>query len=223
MRSKGKIHTLILTCIVRDRGNPQTKEFVYRRWTRNNSNKDVDDMVYDLTTAYQKCVYHAKGLPDSPESRAKVSELANQAPNLTLNVPRAITDRAEIVVFAFVGVLVQVLILVISAFTTYYWRFQSGGSAIAAYGYPCFLIGTRPLTLLEWGHGCGKAYPGSVKADCPQKALPVMNRDEICTQEQPLGLSDVTIQEVYHCAVARCCVRVCTTHYNPSCRPSNCS
>lgn len=91
--------------------------------------------------AHRKGVYRAKGLLDSAEDHHRVAELTRQAPNLTLNVPKAVPSRFEVKAFAYVGILIQLLILVTSALTTYHWKLQSGGSAIATYGYPCFFLG----------------------------------------------------------------------------------
>lgn len=98
-------------------------------------------MVYDLKTAHHKGVYRAKGLLDSAEDHRRVAELTRQAPNLTLNVPKALSSRFEVKAFAYVGIVTQLLILITSALTTYHWKLQSGGSAVAKYGYPCFFLG----------------------------------------------------------------------------------
>jgi len=98
-------------------------------------------MVYDLKMAHHKGVYHAKGLQDSAEDHRRVADLTRQAPNLTLNVPNALPSQFEVKAFAYVGILIQLLILITSALITYYWKLQSQGTTMAKYGYPCFFLG----------------------------------------------------------------------------------
>lgn len=122
-------------------------------------------MVFDLNEAYEKGIYQAREPSDRTKTLAvKMRELTRQAPNLTLNVPGALSNSTEVRFFALVGVLIQVLILVISAFTTYHWKLRSGGSSVATYGYPCFLVGMLTTAILDMSNKASKAYqsvPGS--------------------------------------------------------------
>ena len=67
-------------------------------------------------------------------------ELTAQAPNLTLNVTKAVSSRTQTCVFASFGVLIQLAVWTSSGLATYHWRLYSG-RAIESYGYPLFLSG----------------------------------------------------------------------------------
>ncbi|KAL5049837.1 hypothetical protein BDW71DRAFT_204528 [Aspergillus fruticulosus] len=132
------------TEIVRERGIPQTKEFIYRKIDQNDGPADVEGhrIVFDLKTACQHGIMTgSRPRLDDPRTRGVSMEalhaemirhairVMKQAPNLTLNVPDATLS-----------------VLVIAALVTYHWRVPDQGSMVVSYGFPVFALGTVTLS-----------------------------------------------------------------------------
>lgn len=64
-----------------------------------------------------------------------------------LNVDRAVAPRWQLWLFAWIGIVAQLAVLVFGALTTYHWKFEKGGAPIALYGYPCTLAGTLTVSV----------------------------------------------------------------------------
>jgi len=75
-----------------------------------------------------------------------LDNLLTSAPNIILNVPEAVASRWELWAFAFIGIMLQLAVLVFGALTTYHWKFMKGGAPIAGYGYPCTIAGTLAVS-----------------------------------------------------------------------------
>ncbi|KAF3798727.1 hypothetical protein GCG54_00008181 [Colletotrichum gloeosporioides] len=74
--------------------------------------------------------------------------------NLTLNTRSAPASKLELWSWAALGIALQTIALVFPGITTHYWKWNKGDSPVAAYGYPCFVVGTVSLTigLILCGH-----------------------------------------------------------------------
>ncbi|KAG4441845.1 hypothetical protein IFR05_002646 [Cadophora sp. M221] len=81
------------------------------------------------------------------DEKTLIDKLLSSAPNIILNVDRAVAPRWQLWLFAWIGIISQLAVLVFGALTTYHWRFEKGGAPIALYGYPCTLAGTLTVSV----------------------------------------------------------------------------
>ncbi|KAH7311891.1 hypothetical protein BKA65DRAFT_157187 [Rhexocercosporidium sp. MPI-PUGE-AT-0058] len=96
-----------------------------------------------LNNSQEICVEQLEHL----NQKTLVDKLLSSAPNIILNVDQAVAPRWELWLFAWIGIIVQLSVLVFGALTTYHWRFEKGGAPIALYGYPCTLAGTLTVSV----------------------------------------------------------------------------
>jgi hypothetical protein len=92
----------------------------------------------------------------SPEELHKIS---NEPPSLTLNAQRPSVGPLELWIWVSCGLLLQLGVLAVPALTQYHWKWTEGGGPVAAYGYPCFLIGT--LAVIVGLLGCSHIIEGT--------------------------------------------------------------
>ena len=71
-----------------------------------------------------------------------VKKLANQPPNLILNVHGTFPNIGELRAFVTIGIALQLVAVAIPAIMTYHWRKPKGSNPIQDYAYPTFLLGT---------------------------------------------------------------------------------
>jgi len=76
-----------------------------------------------------------------------VKRLANQPPNLILNVYNTFPKSAELWAFAMIGMALQLVAVAIPAIMTYHWRKPKGSQPVQDYAYPTFLLGTCLLVM----------------------------------------------------------------------------
>ncbi|KAL4862741.1 hypothetical protein BDV12DRAFT_39237 [Aspergillus spectabilis] len=146
--------------IVRERGGPQTKEFIYRPVDKSTKLTELIDskIVYDLRTAceegFMTIRQSSRGIsrwlqPNAPPlidpHRRAIDcaiRLMQQAPNLTLNITKAIKSPLATWAFAALGIAIQLAVLVIASLVTYHWQLAENGYSVVQYGFPLFLIGS---------------------------------------------------------------------------------
>ncbi|KAI4643017.1 hypothetical protein J4E93_007086 [Alternaria ventricosa] len=68
--------------------------------------------------------------------------IADQPPNLTLNVHDALPKSRELWIFAVFGIALQFAAVAVPAVMTYHWRKPKGADLVQDYAYPTFLVGT---------------------------------------------------------------------------------
>ncbi|CAE7211465.1 hypothetical protein HRS9139_09262 [Pyrenophora teres f. teres] len=73
--------------------------------------------------------------------------LAQQPPNITLNIDKTITSHQETWSFAAFGVALQTVALVIPGIMTYHWKEEKDGGLVQDYAYPTFLVGSLALII----------------------------------------------------------------------------
>ncbi|KAF2497800.1 hypothetical protein BU16DRAFT_325830 [Lophium mytilinum] len=125
--------------VVRQYGVPDTKEMIIVL--------DYDtSRVLGLVDACSK-----KYLREAPNQIVKdmqtyssvaLSELANGAPNITLNIRGSTVSKYELWFYTALGIVCQTVALVIPALGTYYWNWPKGDFPAPSYGYPCYAIGS---------------------------------------------------------------------------------
>jgi len=71
-----------------------------------------------------------------------VNKLANQPPNLILNVHNTFPKGGELWAFVMMGMALQFVAVTIPAIMTYHWREPKGTKPVQDYAYPTFLLGT---------------------------------------------------------------------------------
>lgn len=139
---------------MRERGRPKTKEFVYQPVNRNTGSTDLlnSKIVYDLKTACEERILKiSQPQYQAPEPAEEIkravesaTRLMKQAPNLTLNVTKAITSPGTTWAFAALGVIIQLGVIVVASLVTYHWHLAENGFSRVRYGFPLFLIGRVP-------------------------------------------------------------------------------
>ncbi|KAB8076124.1 hypothetical protein BDV29DRAFT_189726 [Aspergillus leporis] len=146
--------------IVRERGMPRTKEFIYLPVDAKAALAEwrASRIVYDLRTACEERLMQitksTRKIPwrrqsdgtslidDRTRAVEYAKRLMQQAPNLTLNVTKAITSPIETWTFAVLGITIQLAVLVVASLVTYHWGLGQSGYSIVEYGFPLFLIGS---------------------------------------------------------------------------------
>jgi len=117
-----------------------------KQFTRNVGEEDTREIME--SDARKLAVALSRQEEDGTKRAWELMEkLANQPPNLTLNVHNAISTSRELWAFASVGVVLQFVIALIPALMTYHWRTAKGTKAVQDYAYPTFLTGTCLLVV----------------------------------------------------------------------------
>lgn len=139
--------------IVRAVGEPRMKVFLIRKYS------DQSFQVFDLKEVIKACDYvsdyslqvtwsdwtikwRVKTEIEDQEDWEDTGLLDSLAPNITLNVKGSVVSPTESWISVIVGILVQGMVLTVSALVVYSWNWQKSGRSLSGYGYPCFLIGT---------------------------------------------------------------------------------
>jgi hypothetical protein len=123
--------------IVRALGNPEgMKELIVVDTSRakDTTNVRVLDLKQAVQEKYLRC-------DDEIEPEA-LEKLANEPPNITLNIKGSTASFKELWIWAIVGLFLQLFALLMPGLATYYWQWPKGERVAAAYGYPCFVVGT---------------------------------------------------------------------------------
>jgi hypothetical protein len=138
---------------------PRTKEFIYLPVDAKAALAEwrASRIVYDLRTACEERLMQitksTRKIPwrrqsdgtslidDRTRAVEYAKRLMQQAPNLTLNVTKAITSPIETWTFAVLGITIQLAVLVVASLVTYHWGLGQSGYSIVEYGFPLFLIG----------------------------------------------------------------------------------
>lgn len=87
-----------------------------------------------------------------------IDDISGAAPNLALNVKNATAPTWELWSWAVLGIVLQLTAMAIPGLATYYWKWGKGGSPVASYGYPCFLVGTS--LVVAGAMACGHVIEG---------------------------------------------------------------
>lgn len=137
--------------------------------------------VLDINGAVNRNILKPSNTFPTEEERLKIS---NGAPNIALNVQNSTASPIQLVACATIGTLLQLGALVFPAMSTYYWKWTKGGSAIAAYGYPCFAAGT--VMIVIGMIFCGRVIEGSTTEQefAPEHPAPdirIMRLQKACT------------------------------------------
>lgn len=141
--------------VVRQTGESKTKEYFYlTAWdlpgiAPNSVILAVQESSRGILYPCQFRSFKAVGDSEQPGEHGSyiAKMLANKAPNLTLNIERAIPEGWKVWLFLSIGILIQLGALTINAFVVYYWRWLRAGNIVATYGYPVWAIGTTSMTL----------------------------------------------------------------------------
>jgi len=125
----------------------------------------------------------ASEILETPVGDDKVPDISNGAPNIALNVRNSTASPIELWIWAIAGTVLQCSALIFPAVTTYYLGWKKGSYAVAAYGYPCFAIGT--FAVVVGMILCGRVIEGSTtehdfKLRNPQSAR-IMRLQRACT------------------------------------------
>ncbi|KAL4981822.1 hypothetical protein BDW68DRAFT_196064 [Aspergillus falconensis] len=132
------------TEIVRERGIPQSKEFIYRKIDQNDRPADVEGhrIVFDLKTACQHGIMtSSRPRLDDPRTRGCQSSAKPDPQRTKRNCSPVLTWA-----FAVFEILAQLSVIVIAALVTYHWRVPDQGSRVVSYGFPVFALGTVTLS-----------------------------------------------------------------------------
>lgn len=135
--------------VVRVAGQPSTTQYILDKTMKRRS-------IWTLSEALKRNVY----LQDS--SHTDVDDPIH-APNLTINVQNAISLSWQLLTLVMIGIIIQLLAFVLSAFIVYGWSWRAGSEMISSYGFPCYLAGT---VLLTFGLlGCARVIQNNSRVD----------------------------------------------------------
>lgn len=158
--------------IVRVAGQPATFQYILNKARE-------PETIMTLSEALKQKFYRQS-------SNQTDVEIPSVAPNLTLNVRGAIPLSWESLTIFMIGTIIQVMILVLSAFTVYLWSWRAGSNMISSYGFPCYLVGTILLTfgLL----GCARVIQRSSRVHelVPGESADALSPSDVPAKYQPL-------------------------------------
>lgn len=73
--------------------------------------------------------------------------LHKRAPNLTMNIDKTIPAPGRVLLYLGLGLFIQAMVVAVNATVVYYLHWPRGRSAVAAYGYPLWALGTLCISL----------------------------------------------------------------------------
>lgn len=161
--------------VVRVAGQPSTTQYILDKTMKRRS-------IWTLSEALKRKVY----IQDS--SHTDVEDPIH-APNLTINVQNAISLSWQLLTLVMIGIIIQILAFVLSAFIVYGWSWRAGSEMISSYGFPCYLAGT---VLLTFGLlGCARVIQNNSRVDelSPRKSP---------TEYQPLCVQKACTVDAKH-------------------------
>lgn len=82
---------------------------------------------------------------DLDEIELITSLMRKKAPNLTMNIPNAITDPMHLWRCVFIGAILQCLVFVFNAYVVYHEQWLRAGARVASYGFPLWASGTLSI------------------------------------------------------------------------------
>lgn len=123
--------------VVRVLGSPDLVELIYRVDGKGHFAADQNGGVYDLKSAVSEGLYRLKyqNGPDTPP-------VAKEAPNLLLNICGTGAGRLESTIYAIVGVIAQLAVLVWCILVVAVWKISKGGNEVKPYALPLTIAGT---------------------------------------------------------------------------------
>ena len=158
--------------IVRVAGQPATFQYILNKGR-------MPETIMTLSEALKQNLY-------CQNSNQTDVEIPSVAPNLTLNVRGAIPLSRESLTICVIGTIMQVMTLVLSAFTVYLWSWRAGSNMISSYGFPCYFVGTILLTfgLL----GCARVIQRSSRVHelIPRESADALPQRYVSAEYQPL-------------------------------------
>ena len=115
----------------------------------------------DRMPPYQICDYkYRQGFGrrhesfDSEESEISSEDLSKEtdrvsrkAPNLIINIPKAIPTRSSIWIWVFIGLLIQSVVFIINGLGVFYYHWPRTKYKVASYGFPIWAVGTILITI----------------------------------------------------------------------------
>ncbi|KNG50971.1 2-oxoisovalerate dehydrogenase subunit mitochondrial precursor [Stemphylium lycopersici] len=129
--------------LMRDR-NPHAGNGTYMgdlgTLSENDVIEEVDPKVPEFLSPLLKLLDY--GLRPPP---LKPQDLAQQSPNITLNIHKALVGQRELWLLGVLGMCMQIVALAIPAFMTYYWKEKKGDRPVQNYAYPLYLAGSCVL------------------------------------------------------------------------------
>lgn len=123
--------------IARVLGSPDLVELVYRVDHQGNFLMDNNGGVYDLRGAVENEVLYLKSRK-TPKTLSKLKE----PPNLVLNVCGAGIGEWELWLYAILGVILQLAVLVWCILAVKHMKYRKGGVEVEEYALPLTIIGT---------------------------------------------------------------------------------
>ncbi|KAH8755140.1 hypothetical protein F5882DRAFT_308120, partial [Hyaloscypha sp. PMI_1271] len=118
--------------IIRQTGESKITEFVFDSKYGRYEDDGVVDWTPDITSSVGGPPKH---------------EFSKRAPNIILNIEKAIPQPRTVLLFTIFGALIQSMVIIVNALAVYYWHWPRGSSAVASYGYPVWATGTISITL----------------------------------------------------------------------------
>ncbi|PMD34990.1 hypothetical protein L207DRAFT_436420, partial [Hyaloscypha variabilis F] len=141
--------------VVRQTGESKTTEIVYdSAWADTPlSNSKPTEGVRDCEPtvaphSLEITLYSRPRNPYSPDTyEFWKNEGEKRAPNLTLNIDKTVPEPGKVLLCLGIGLLIQAAVIIVNATVVYYLRWPRAGSAVAAYGYPTWIVGTLCISL----------------------------------------------------------------------------
>ena len=161
--------------VVRVAGQPSTIQYILDKTSKRR-------MIWTLSEALKRNIY----VPNSSDIDA---ENPNYAPSLTINVQNAISLSWQLLTLVIIGIIIQIMAFVLSAFIAYGWSWRAGSEMISSYGFPCYLAGT---VLLTFGLlGCARVIQNNSRID-------ELSPKKIPAEYQPLCIQKACTVDAKH-------------------------
>ncbi|KAI4620241.1 hypothetical protein J4E80_004767 [Alternaria sp. BMP 0032] len=121
--------------------SPSRKTIKFERETTSADRRDIrDEIIAKERKATDQWI--TKTAAATGVAQDLVRRLANQPPNLILNVHNTFPKSGELWAFAMIGMALQFVAVLIPAIMTYHWKEPKDTKPVQDYAYPIFLLGT---------------------------------------------------------------------------------
>lgn len=186
--------------VIRQTGESQAVQLVFRegRFERN----DVDIVVLEplqnkletrewVVERFRRDrpvrrIREEEGNDDLADIKLMTRLMKKKAPNLTINIPEAITDPMYLWLCVTIGAIFQCLVFFFNAYVVYHKHWLRAGARVASYGFPLWASGTLStiVGLFMFGYVIESVTtqyvvkPNTDKNSCVvrfQKPIPLMN------------------------------------------------
>ncbi|KAL9078185.1 MAG: hypothetical protein Q9157_002908 [Trypethelium eluteriae] len=119
----------------------------FPRWREQQPPCEVCDYKFRQSFGQRRGTFDSEDSLAVSKARGSGGDVAEKAPNLIMNVPKAIPTRSSIWIWAFIGLLVQSVVFIVNGLGVYYYHWPRSTYKAAPYAFPVWAVGTISITI----------------------------------------------------------------------------